>query len=65
MEEQASRRVRSRGKCRLCDRTLTKAGMTRHLQTCWAKETVTDVDGPKLREGRLFLITVGGRNCPD
>lgn len=66
MEEQGKRKYTSTGRCNLCGRTLAKAGMTRHLQSCWAKQTGSEAGLPaKAREGRLFLIMVGSRYSSD
>ena len=67
MEEQGTRRYTSTGKCNLCGRTLAKTGMTRHLQSCWERQAVSEAApaGPKAREGRIFLIVFGSRYSSD
>lgn len=70
MEEQGSTKYTSTGKCNLCGRTLAKTGMTRHLQSCWQRQAISEAVlpgrmGPKAREGRIFLIVVGSRHSPD
>lgn len=70
MEEQSTRRHASTGKCNLCGLTFAKTGMTRHLQACWGKRTVSEEvfpgsAGRKVHEGRVFLIAVGSRYSSD
>lgn len=67
MEEQGTGRYTSTGKCDLCGRTFAKAGMTRHLKSCWEKQAVSGAvpAGPKVREGRIFLVGVGTRYPSD
>ncbi|MDP2659220.1 MAG: hypothetical protein Q8R28_00625 [Dehalococcoidia bacterium] len=67
MEEQGAKRHTSTGKCELCDRTLAKTGMTRHLKSCWEKQAISGAvpGGPKAREQRIFLIVVGARYPSD
>ncbi|MBI4318676.1 MAG: hypothetical protein HY675_09315 [Chloroflexi bacterium] len=64
MEEQAKGRTTTTGKCNLCGRTLAKAGMTRHLQSCWQRQAASGVvpTGPRARERRVFLIVAGDRH---
>ncbi|MBI2865127.1 MAG: hypothetical protein HYX94_11255 [Chloroflexi bacterium] len=66
MEEKATRRHTSTGKCNLCGRMFAKAAMTRHIQSCWTGQSVSPTAAQeKRREERLLLITVGGRYDPD
>ncbi|MDO8691344.1 MAG: hypothetical protein Q7R39_15265 [Dehalococcoidia bacterium] len=67
MEKEGSRGYTSTGKCNLCDRTLAKTGMARHLKSCWERQAVSEAvsGGPKAREQRIFLIAVGTRYPSD
>ena len=55
----------TKGQCRLCSREYSKAGMTRHLETCGAREKGTEhVVGQKTRPRRLLHLVVSGRYAP-
>jgi hypothetical protein len=57
--------ITTKGRCRLCGREYSKAGMTRHLQTCGATdEAATGGKGRKIRPSRLLHLAVSGRYDP-
>lgn len=67
MEEQGTARYTSTGKCNLCGGTFGKTGMTRHLQSCRARQAASETPSvwPGMREGTIFHIVVAGRRSPD
>lgn len=52
----------SQGRCRYCDRVLSKSGMSRHLQAC--KQRALSMKAEK-GSGRLFHLVVEGRDSPE
>lgn len=56
-------RITSRGTCFLCNGTFSKAGMTRHLQSCLQKHPADDAAAPesKNQRARVLDLVVEGR----
>jgi len=51
----------SKGKCRLCGKSFSKAGMTKHLAACRQSHTLAKLEGHgKLRQAKLFHLVVEG-----
>jgi hypothetical protein len=60
-------RVTTKGKCVFCNKEFSKAGMTRHLETCVQREASAAAGAgsrQKLRKTRVFHLLVEGRYSP-
>ncbi|RJP64125.1 MAG: hypothetical protein C4532_19840 [Candidatus Abyssobacteria bacterium SURF_17] len=59
-------RTMTKGACMLCNANVSKAGMTKHLAACVAKEINPGraSDTQKATEGRIFHLIVEGRDQP-
>lgn len=60
-------RQTSKGTCNLCHSTMSKAGMTKHLETCLQKAIATEVGSggqQKVRKVKVYQVLVDGRNDP-
>lgn len=55
-----------RGKCSLCGKTFTKAGMSRHLKACSARKVALALEKPGTANAtRSFLLSVAGTYATD
>jgi len=62
-KEQQVPKGSSEGTCYLCNSTLSKGGMTRHLQSCLQREVVSEA--PPGRKTKLLHLAIEGRYLPD
>ena len=60
-------RQTSKGTCNLCHSTMSKAGMTKHLETCLQKTIAAEVGSggqQKVRKVKVYQLLVDGRGDP-
>ena len=65
MREKKAQRTKSNGTCSLCGKSISKAGMTRHLKSCIdANVFVRSPSNGRRKRKRIFHIMIEGERLP-